>query len=66
MTLTICNAPSVKATMVVNDQGGYLKACTLIDGCIARKISVAIATNNQTIANWLVSLYETRCKVIFD
>jgi len=66
MTLTICNAPSVKATMVVNTQEDYLKACALVDGCISRNISVAVATNNQTIANWLVSLFEPRCKVLFN
>jgi hypothetical protein len=66
MTLVISNAPSIGATMTVNNQDDYVKACKLIDGCINRNISVGVATNNQTIANWLVSLFETRCKVIFD
>ena len=66
MTLVICNTPSVKATMEVHTQEDYLKACGLIDSCIERGISVGVATNNQTIANWLTGLYQTRCTVIFD
>ena len=63
MKLLICNAPSVKATMVINNQDDYVKACILIDGCINRNISVAVATNNQTICNWLIDLYKNRCNV---
>lgn len=66
MTLVICNAPSISATMTVNNQDDYIKACKMIDSCIARNISLAIATNNQTIANWLVTQYENQCKVIFE
>lgn len=66
MTLIICTAPSVKASMVVTNQEDYIKACILIDGCIARGISVAVATNNQVIANWLDDLYSSRCTIIFE
>lgn len=66
MTLIICNAPSIGATMIVSNQEEYIKACILIDGCIARNISLAVATNNQTIVKWLTTLYEKRCKVTVD
>lgn len=66
MRLLICNAPSNKATMRINTQDDYLKACALIDGCVARNLSVAVETNNQVIANWLVDQYSSRCLVQFD
>lgn len=66
MKLIICNAPSISATMNISTQEEYITACKLIDGCVARNISLAVSTSNQTIANWLVAQYEKQCEVLFE